>query len=143
MSYDKCLEKLKNNNLKITPRRKAIIDLMINNNSLFSAIDIYNKLKRKFKKLGLPSIYRNLEELRNIGLITKIQKEGPVMYYTLCNIPRDKHHHHFICLSCSSVEPIFVCQIDDILPKIEKNLQCKVNSHSLQIEGFCRKCVNI
>ena len=129
------LNKLRKNNLKLTPKRKAIIDFFLCKERYLTPQDLWEGLKKKFKHLGLPSIYRNLETFSQCGILTKIQRPDRRLYYGLCN-SKNKHHHHIICIKCGKVEEFSDCDL--FRKKTIKGF--KVVSHSLQIEGICVNC---
>jgi len=130
------LQKLKENSLKITAKRRALIGLLVRKNKFLSPEQIYNVLKKKFNRISLPSIYRNLNEMENIGLLVKVQKPDRRLYYALCRADEDKHHHHIVCVKCGMIGEFYGC---DILKKKEIN-GFKVQNHSLQLEGVCPGC---
>ena len=136
---DRYLQVLRGNLMKITPRRKAVINLFLKNNTRMKPCDVYKNLRKKLPKIGLPTIYRILVELKNIGILVQVLSEERQLYYSLCSMP-DEHHHHFICTKCKKTEEVDYCNFDEISRLIEKNLKCKVESHLLQIKGLCTQC---
>jgi len=136
---DRYLQVLRENLMKITPRRKAVIRLFLKNNAQMKPYDVYKNLKRKLPRLGLPTVYRILDELKNIGILVQVLSEDRQLYYSLCSMP-DEHHHHFICTRCKKTEEVDFCNFSEISRLIEKNLKCKVESHLLQIKGLCTHC---
>ena len=136
---DRYLQVLRGNLMKITPRRKAVINLFLKNNTRMKPCDVYKNLRKKLPKIGLPTIYRILDELKNIGILVQVLSEERQLYYSLCSMP-DEHHHHFICTKCKKTEEVDYCNFDEISRLIEKNLKCKVESHLLQIKGLCTQC---
>jgi Fe2+ or Zn2+ uptake regulation protein len=131
---------LRNLNLKITPKRLALLDILMNESSYLSPEEIWTKMKKQFRKIGLPTIYRNLEELSERNIISKVTHPNRQLYYYFC--PNRSHHHHFVCLSCRSVEDINFCALDELQKEVKRKLNGKVISHILQVNGYCRNCLN-
>ena len=129
------LDKLHENSLKLTPKRKAIVAFFLKGNRYLTPKAVWKGLKKEFKHLGLPSIYRNLELFSKCGILTKIQRPDRKLYYGLCN-SKNKHHHHIICVKCGKVGEFSDC---DLFKKKTIN-GFKIISHSLQIEGICPSC---
>lgn len=127
-------------NLKVTPKRLAILKILTNEPSYLSPEEVWNKMKRHFKKIGLPTVYRNLEELSAGDIISKVNHPNRQLYYFFCG--NRSHHHHFVCLSCRNVEDINFCKIDELEKKVKKELRGKVISHILQVNGLCKNCLN-
>lgn len=138
MCYDFSLL-LKRLHLKVTQRRLAILDILIKETVFLSPEEIWKKMRSRFKKIGLPTVYRNLKELAEGNIISKINHPNRQLYYYLC--PNPSHHHHFICLSCHSVEDINFCMLKELEIQIKKITKGKVLSHILQVNGLCKKCL--
>ncbi|WP_318556853.1 transcriptional repressor [Geobacter anodireducens] len=122
-------------NLRITPKRRAVLDILAGEGGYASPEEIWRKLKLRFGRVGLPTVYRNLEELAAGGVITTIIHPNRQLYYYYCD--RREHHHHFVCLSCRRVEDVDVC----VLPDLEKLVAGRVVSHIFQASGYCRECL--
>ena len=129
------ISKLQENGLKVTPKRKAIIDVFLTKNRYLTPEEIWRGLKKEFKHLGLPGIYRNLELFSKYGILAKIQRPDRRLYYGLCK-SKKKHHHHIICIKCGKVGEFSDCDLVNI--KIINGF--KILSHSLQFEGICPVC---
>ena len=131
---------LKQLNLKVTPKRLAILTILMNEPSYLSPEEIWKKMKRQFNRVGLPTVYRNLEELAAGDVISKVTHPNRQLYYYFC-ANRD-HHHHFVCLSCRSVEDINFCGLDTLQKEVRRKLNGKIISHILQVNGYCRNCLS-
>lgn len=130
--FDALLREL---NLKITPKRRAILDILAGEGGYASPEEIWRKLRLRFARVGLPTVYRNLDELAEGGVVTTILHPDRKLYYYYCGNP--SHHHHFVCLSCRRVEDVAFCG----LAEIEKRVGGRVVSHILQVNGYCRHCL--
>ncbi|TRZ49535.1 transcriptional repressor [bacterium] len=133
------LQALKNNRLKITPRRKAVIDIFMSRGFHMGPYDVYGKLKKRLPIIGLPSVYRILAEFKNAGILVQSLSEDRQLRYALCTLPNE-HHHHFTCRKCKKVEEVEFCNFKGVSQFIENKLNAKVEAHQLQIEGLCSKC---
>lgn len=129
---------LKSLNLKATPKRLAILALMGDEASYVSPEEIWLKLKCQFDRIGLPTVYRNLEELAAGGVITKVIHPNRQLYYHFC--PNRDHHHHFICVACRRVQDVEFCGLDHIEQEVGEKIGGKVLSHVVQVNGLCRDC---
>jgi len=125
--------------LKVTPKRLAILEMLADESAYLSPEDVWNRLKGQFKNIGLPTVYRNLEELSNGGVIIKVIHPDRKLYYFYCR--NTGHHHHFVCVSCRKVEDIRFCGMKEIEDEIENILKGHAVSHLLQVYGFCSKCL--
>jgi Fur family ferric uptake transcriptional regulator len=130
---------LKKLSLKVTPKRIAIIEILMKEPGYLSPEEIWRKMKRQFNRIGLPTVYRNLEELADGNVISKITHPNRQLYYFFCG--NNEHHHHFVCLSCRNVDDINFCAIHELQKEVKKKLDAQVVSHILQVNGLCKECL--
>ncbi len=129
---------LKELQLKVTPKRVAILDFMARTGSYVSPEEVRQKLQEQFTSIGLPTVYRNLDELAEGGILAKIIHPNRQLYYYFCL--NSNHHHHFICLSCHRVMDLHICSVKGLEDEINDQVRGKVISHILQVNGLCRSC---
>ena len=125
-------------NLKATPRRLAILRCLAADTGYRSPEEVWQHLKGEFRTIGLPTVYRNLEELAERGVICKVHLPNRQLYYFLC--ATSGHHHHFICLSCRRVEEVTGCSLEPVEQDFLRRSGGKVLSHIVQLNGLCRNC---
>lgn len=130
------LERLRASGLKLTPRRRAIIETFIDRAGHLSPHDVWQRLRRDFTRCGLPSVYRNLESLAECGILTRIQQFDRKKHYALCPAHQGRHHHHITCINCGKVDMIEECAFAN-----KKRLKgYRLISHYVQINGICADC---
>ena len=128
---------LKSLQLKVTPQRLAILAIMLAARTYLSPEEVQGQLQQEEgSKVGLPTIYRNLEELSVQGVISKILHPNRQLYYYFC--PNRGHHHHFVCLSCRTVQDIDYCGFAEMAGHIDG----RVDLHIMQALGTCGSCCN-
>jgi len=125
--------------LKRTPRRLAVIRLFQEQNRRLDAPEVHRLLSPSLPRLGLPTVYRILEELREIGLLVRVTDEDRRLHYTMCRSTQ-RHHHHFVCRRCLKVEEVEYCTFREIRAYIERELNCSCERLTMQIEGLCAAC---
>ena len=130
------LSKLKENGYKITAKRCEILELFLLKEKYLSPEEIREELIRQFPRVSLPSIYRNLEDMESIGILTRIIRPDRRLYYALCRVKNNRHHHHIVCLKCGRIGEMERCGMFDI--KVINGF--RITGHYLQLEGLCRKC---
>jgi len=135
---DFCLT-LRSLKLKVTPKRLAMLEMLADEPAYLSPEDVWDRLKEQFKNIGLPTVYRNLEDLSNGGVIIKVIHPDRKLYYFYCR--NTDHHHHFVCVSCRKVEDIRFCGMKEIEDEIKNTLKGHAVSHLLQVYGFCSRCL--
>ena len=131
-------ETLRSCNLKATPKRIALLDILSAASVYMGPQEIWFKLRKQFKKMGLPTVYRNLEELVDAGIASRIIHPNRQLYYFLCD--KHHHHHHFICISCGKVQDLDFCAAKALDKEVKKKYGGKILSHLLQVNGLCGGC---
>jgi Fe2+ or Zn2+ uptake regulation protein len=126
--------------LKATPKRVAILDILASEQVYASPERVWQMMKGRFGKIGLSTVYRNLEDLAEGGLIIKILHPDRKLYYYFCHNAEASHHHHFVCVSCQRVLDLSFCGLAEIQKEVKNNLKGTVVAHLLQVFGLCERC---
>ncbi len=132
---------LRSAGFKLTPKRKSVINLFLKEKRTLVPQEVHEKVKRVISPLGLPTIYRILEELSSIGVLVSVVSDERLLSYALCSRPQE-HHHHFICRGCKRIEEVDYCGLEDAEKAIQEKLGCRIDSHLFQVEGICSNCLN-
>ena len=140
MPIDNYIDRLKKNGHRITPKVRAVIELFLERESILDPFEVQARLQRQFKGVGLPTIYRILENLANNGILITAASEDRQLRYFICRGIEHDHHHHFICRKCGRVEEVNLCLMEEVSKFVKRHLKAKVQSHFLQIEGLCAQC---
>ncbi len=134
---DAYLKRLREDGLKVTPRRRAMIELFLNRNGALSPQDVQTYLKTRFSQCGLPGVYRNLDAMVACGILFRIVTFGAERRYALCRaVDRRTHHHHIICVSCGRVGQVTGCALYDGMQINGFELL----DHVVQLNGLCASC---
>lgn len=131
---------------RFTVPRKAIIDVLQKTRKHLSAEDIYLEVHKMFPQVGLTTVYRTLDLLAQMGLISKFDFGEGRARYELVEEPHDDHHHHLVCTECKRIINYseFIDEELEFLKRAEKGLSRKysfeINNHIIQFYGICDKC---
>jgi Fur family ferric uptake transcriptional regulator len=132
---------------KITIGRETILQVLSDAGKHLSADEIYTKVHVLQPAIGLTSVYRTLEILKDMGLVHKFDFDDGRARYELAEGEDGKdHHHHLVCKRCKRVVDYtdFIDQEIKLLNDTEKALSKKYNfditNHLIQFYGVCGKC---
>jgi len=121
---------------RLTKTKQAIIDILSQNHCLLSKQELIEQLKAKKIRPDRSTIYRELQFLTKNNVVIKNTIAG-IDYY---EIPRD-HHHHLVCMGCSSISSIEMCNhLEKQEKQIAKQNKFDIINHSLEFYGYCHKC---
>src|SRR5690606_9778898 len=112
---------LKENGYKLTPQRRATLEVLLNNQGEhLSTEEIYTEVRKTHPEIGLATVYRTMLLLEELGLLIKHNFEDGRNRYELSHPDEDHDHHHLICLKCgrvSEVEEDLLGSLEDIIVK--------------------------
>lgn len=139
----KCRQLLIDHNIPITRPRIVLLEILLQNKGPLKVEDV---IKLSEGKLAVSSLYRIINMLKNLDLISEFQTPDNTKVIELSGI-KDDHHHHIFCKSCGSVVDF---ELDDNLEKnleqeiqlIESTHNISVLSHSLELFSICNQCKN-
>lgn len=102
-----------------------------------TADEIYMKMREKFPKISIATVYRNLEQLCETEEISKlIIMNGPARYDW-----DPTPHSHAVCIKCHSITDIRLNDDDkkDIMYKLHTG-GFTVTGMKMIFKGLCNKC---
>ena len=130
----KYIEILKNNQIKVTPQRLAIVSLMEVHGHI-SVREIYEKIKKSFPSLSLATVYKNINTMLESNFIKELKIVGSESKYELTK----EAHSHLICNNCGAVEDLFLA-VDYIKDEALSKSSYKIEEVVVQIKGKCSNC---
>ena len=121
-----------------TPERFAILKEIYRNDKHSSAESIYNNVNTKNYHVSKATVYNTIDLLLECQLIRKHQFMKQEAQYEKCYF--SGQHDHLVCTKCNNIYEFCEPKIYEIKLFIEKKLNFKVNSHSLNMYGICKDC---
>lgn len=119
--------------IRFTKKRKAIYNILENEDKTLSANDIYERLSDK--TINLTTVYRSLEYFYLNGLVGRTNHNAIAYYY----ISKNDHYHYMICEKCHKRYEID-CKLKDIIKDISNEYNFEILSHDLSFYGICSNC---
>jgi len=136
---EKITHRLNELGYRLTPQRMMIVAAIESSEDHISAEEIYIQVKAKYPHMNPSTVYRTLELLKKLGLVTETDLgEGRLRYHSA-----DKgRHHHLVCQRCGTIIDLD----DDLLSPLKESLRKRHNFEAdlrhLAIFGYCSKCKN-
>ena len=132
------LDYLKENDLSITPQRRAIVETFQETDGHFSADEFHELVKKKMPELGAATTYRTLKLLVESGLADSFDPgRGMALYERKYG---RAHHDHLICVQCGKKIEIYDFDIE--LQQIETAIKhgFELTRHRMLLYGVCPDC---
>ncbi len=121
---------------KHSKQRDAILNLLKSVYSHPTADWLYTELKKDFPNISLATIYRNLNQLLEMGEIIKFNVGDGVEHFDSTT----NEHCHFVCDKCRSVIDINVPSSSLLRKDAEIFNDISVEKCSLFLYGNCSNC---
>ena len=126
-------------NIRNTKQRQAIFEVIERHGGHLTADEIYQLVRRRFPRLSLGTVYRNLRVLVAQGNLRELDFGMAVTYFETIK----DSHYHLICRICGSIA-------DANIP-VERRLQSvagqasdlggfRIEGHRLDFIGVCAAC---
>jgi len=130
-------DELSHQGYRMTPQRLMIVSAIENSENHISAEDIYSQVVAKYPNVNVSTVYRTLELLEQLGLVTKTEMGvGRIMYH-----PLDKgHHHHLVCRECGNVIDLDESALTPLKESLLHDYQFSAELRHLGILGLCANC---
>jgi len=121
---------------RITPQRKLVFNIIQEHGGHLSADEIYSLAKQKMPRISLSTVYRTLEVLREIGLISELHLDGENRY----EIQRGEEHQHLICLGCGRVIEFKCTHCARMHQDLAAQHGFKITGSRVELLGYCAEC---
>ena len=132
------LEKLEEQNIRLTRRRKAILRALAQEpENHLSAEDIYLKIKQDDDKIGLATVYRTLDLFAQANIIHTVDFGDGCRRFELVSDTTPHYHHHLLCLNITEFAQDL---LEDLEHQIEDKTGFCITNHSLRFYGYCHDC---
>ncbi len=132
-----CHEALHENGHRLTPQRMLVIEALHNSDKHISAEEIYSQLHNRYPYANISTVYRTLELLKKLDLVTETDfGEGRVRYHVA-----DKgRHHHLVCHSCGKIMDMEESALHPLKDTLSQKYGFDADLRHLAIAGECSGC---
>ena len=129
--------KLSEQGYRLTPQRMMILSAIENGDGHISAEEIYAQVTAKYPRVNISTVYRTLELLKRLGLVTETDLgDGRLRYH-----PADKgHHHHLVCTECGVVIDLDESLLSPVKDVLLREYGFLADLRHLAIFGRCANC---
>ena len=120
--------------LRCTPQRYAVMAFLMQQAGHPTAVEIFEAVNRVDPRSSRATIYNNLRDLVQAGLVREVAVEGRAARFDV----KGMRHHHFICDRCGIVEDV---DWYDVPRPAAASLGRRVLRDSeLFFRGLCTRC---
>lgn len=117
-------------------KRDAMLALMRSTVCHPSADWVYQRMREQFPDVSLGTVYRNLKQLSEEGLIKSVGVVNGQERFDARTSP----HSHFVCNQCGAVQDLPNCVSEEIIAPLGEEYGFVEQSYELHIYGICKEC---
>lgn len=128
--------RLREQGFRITPQRQLVLEAV---ESLRHGTpeELLVEVQRTATGVNLSTVYRTLEVLEDVGLVTHAHiGHGPPTYHSV-----DEHVHiHLVCDRCAKVLSVPASVADDFARRLESEYGFRTDISHVSVHGACESC---
>ncbi|MFV0437168.1 MAG: Fur family transcriptional regulator [Desulfopila sp.] len=123
-------------NMRLTTQRQIILEELGKVKSHPTANEVYDMVRKRLPRIGLGTVYRNLELLADSGIILKLEVGGTQKRFDATIEP----HYHVRCSECGKVDDIDIPVQEEINQAAMASVNYKILGHHIEFSGICPSC---
>ena len=124
--------------LRTTRQRTAVADVLSRLDGFRSAQELHELLRGEGVRVGLATVYRNLQALVDAGQVDALRSADGELVYRRC--PTETHHHHLVCRSCGRSVEIEGPEVEAWAGRVAVRHGFSAVTHTVEVFGTCRSC---
>lgn len=134
---DTWLSQLQENGYRLTGARRAIVEAIQKSTHALTPVEVFDMARKKYRALGLVSVYRTLEKLEELHLIQRVHQPQGCQAFIAAS---QGHEHLLLCQNCGQVSFFEGDDLDTLIKSISKKSGYQIKEHWLQLFGLCQAC---
>ncbi len=130
----KIVKIFKEKNIRVTPQRIGIYEVLKKAKRHLTAEEIYEKITEKFPALSLATVYSVLGIFKEKNLIREIRIIPEKSYFDI----HIENHHYFLCRMCGGIYDINIPFCTTL--KEREIAGCLIENFQSYFYGICKEC---
>ncbi len=137
MTTENWLTQLQENGYRLTAARRAVVEVIQKSTRALTPIEVFDIARKRYRALGLVSVYRTLEKLEELHTIQRVHQPDGCQAFIAAS---RGHEHLLLCQSCGQVTFFEGDDLDTLIKSISKKTGYQIGEHWLQLFGLCQTC---
>jgi Fur family ferric uptake transcriptional regulator len=131
------VRKLSQHGYRLTPQRMMILEAVEAADDHISAEEMYMQVCARYPHLNISTVYRTLELLKELGLVTETDLgDGRVRYHSI----KKGHHHHLVCHKCGQITDLDESVLSPLKEVLSRDYKFDADLRHMAIFGRCKNC---
>ena len=134
---DELASKLKQSNIRLTPQRLAIAEVVVNSGDHPSVKEVFERVKEFFPYVTLATVYSTLSVLKGAAIVRELPFQKQSRYDA-----NTSPHVNLVCVNCGTVVDAEVGQkmVADLRRSLEDSTDFQLAGQRVDFYGWCSAC---
>jgi len=129
-------QQIREQGFRLTPQRQMVLDVISQQGDHLSANDVIAALKEGVPVLNPATVYRVLQFLCDLQLLTRTEINGQAVY----ELAQETPHHHLVCRLCGQVQDLPNHYFEPLAEQLLVDHAFQTELNHLAISGLCAGC---
>jgi len=131
------VQRLREKGYRLTPQRLAVLEVIRADPGHMSVQEVLERLKPEHPTLTVPTVYRNLQWLKEVKLVAETDLGGGRRVYEYV---ADRPHHHLVCLRCHRIIEVPDSFLDPLREAVREHYGFIPRMDHFGLFGICPDC---
>lgn len=122
--------------MRLTTQRQIILEELSKVKTHPTASELYDMVRKRLPRIGLGTVYRNLELMAENGMILKLEVGGTQKRFDATT----DTHYHIRCSTCGKVDDIDTPVLDELVKEAAQATSYEIVGHHVEFTGICPAC---
>jgi Fur family ferric uptake transcriptional regulator len=138
-TIDEVFDELRRTGHRVTAPARLVVEALFRADGPISAEQIARGRGEPAVRLELPSVYRNLERLQQLGVVSHVHMgHGPGLYVLSPGTDRE----YLVCDRCGRVSTVDPAQLDPIREQVREAFGYHAHFSHFPVHGYCESCAD-
>src|SRR5258705_13802432 len=126
MNAELWLTQLQENGYRLTEARRAVVEVIQKSTRALTPLEVFDTARKKYRALGLVSVYRTLEKLEELHIIQRVHQPQGCQAFIAAN---HGHEHLLLCNNCGKANLFEGDDLDGLIKSIARKTGYQINEH--------------
>jgi Fur family peroxide stress response transcriptional regulator len=122
--------------LPVTAQRRTVFEMILDREDHPTADQVYEQVRRRLPTISRTTVYRVLDGLVGLGLITRICHPGSAARFD----PKVHQHHHLVCLYCERIIDLEEQRLNRVAWPDVRRYGFEIRDYYIHFRGVCARC---
>ena len=138
--HNAAIETLREAGYRLTPQRMMVLSAIAESMGHLTAEAIHQEVVKTYPYLDIATVYRILQLLKRLHLVTEIDLGGDSARY---EATKPNKHHHMVCKECGSTFDLSTSYLEEFRTRLMREFGFEPDLEHFAIGGLCADCARV